>query len=157
MTPRSNKQFENLCLKLPNTITLWAYLSSRVPRSLKLAGVTCWTKVSTSSVIVTWKIPNPKQVIIPNGVDSFLKEHTRVLCIKLPFTCTSISHVLVCYIYQSVTCNGVSVHRCFTCTGVSNALASEFTSPDILHGLLFQINWYFKWTSVSHALVFHIY
>ena len=74
MTPRSNKQLEILCLKLQITITLWAYLSSRVPRSLKLAGVTCWTKVSTSSVIVTWKIPNPKQVIIRNGLNYLLKK-----------------------------------------------------------------------------------
>ena len=151
MTPRSNKHLENLCLKLPNTITLWAYLSSRVPRSLKLAGVTCWTKVSTSSVIVTWKIPNPKQVIIPIGVDSCLKEHTCVLCIKLPFTCTSISHALVCYIYQGFICIGVSpapvfhFHWCFRCTCISHA--PEFTSPDMSHGLLFHIHWYLIWTS----------
>ena len=129
MTPRSNKQLEILCLKLQITITLWAYLSSRVPRSLKLAGVTCWTKVSTSSVIVTWKIPNPKQVIIQNGLNYLLKKDSSFRAppsyIHWELPCNRVIHAPVAFMQWYLSWTGTfhapasSIQR-HLCTFMSN-------------------------------------
>ena len=105
-----------------------------MPRSLKLAGVTCWTKVSTSSVIVTWKIPNPKQVIIQNGLNPF---------------CRSILILTHQYFLNEVAFH---LHQHFPCGGSSHGPAVDMCRSGISHALVFHIYWRF-----SHAPAFHMY